>query len=151
MARPVVWKGQGNVKSSYIMSQIYSRVKKLQFHTAQMWADFFTHPLVGNKFGKDNKKIMKHIHPVRQRECVELQMYFTRFKYEYVSTNKSRSQWKLYIPKKSKKRLAYFLKSYLGNRLMHEFKTQQQISYFILYIYIYIYILYIYIYIYDLL
>jgi len=63
---------------------------------------------------------------VRQQECVEVRKDLAGLLYEYVSTKKSLSQGKCYMPKKSKKRISLLFNNYLANRLLREFKTQQK-------------------------
>jgi len=63
MVRQVLRKGQDILTSNYFMSQFLVERNEVTIEycsTDEMMADFFTKPLVGNKFGKEKKKIMNN-------------------------------------------------------------------------------------------
>ena len=62
-----------------------------------MWADFFTKPMVGNKFWKDKKRSWI-THPCSETAgvCWSTKEY-VGLKHEYVGTKKSQSQRKVYM------------------------------------------------------
>jgi len=50
-----------DIKLLYIINLVERKEVKIEYYpTNEMMADFFTKPLVGNKFGKEKKKIMNN-------------------------------------------------------------------------------------------
>ena len=98
MVRQVLRKGQDILTSNYFMSQFLVERKEVTIEycsTDEMMADFFVKPLVGNKFGKEKKKIMNNtVHPFSETAgvCLSTKRFHGIEVQLGVSTEKGMSQ-----------------------------------------------------------